>query len=390
MSAQEVTLVVCDAVEFMRVGIQHQLNKVGGIQILGSAGTCAEAIERARSLRPSVLLVDMDAPVMKGIELTRQVTAELVDVRVLALSNSIDHTRVISALSAGARGYCLKTIVGEDLAAAVRGASSGAVWLDAAVADAIIMLNKFQPESVLAEAAKEGLRLAFTTRELDVLSLLIAGFSNGKIAEKLNLSSETVKTHMRHVMEKLDVTDRTNAAIKAMQLGLVGNLPTPRNGRDLAGAGAQPVLPPGEGSSFEQPQRNMRLSIAENPKTPLSVLRVLAQDENSLIHDQAQETLKVADLEINLVLEDFVVESGENYKLGSLLVKADLLTETQLNELLHTASEKNILLGHAIARTCALPIEIVSNALVLQSRLRRKEISEDEMIANLRQAIAPS
>jgi two-component system, NarL family, response regulator LiaR len=387
MGAPVVTLVVCDANEFMRVGIEHQLNKIGGVQIVGFAGTCSEAYDCARSLKPAVLLVDMDSPIMRGIELTRQVSSELPEVRVVAMSNSIDDTRVLGALSAGARGYCLKTIAGENLAAAVRGAASGAVWLDAAVADAVLIFNRPQQNSTaVAEETKEGHKVAFTTRELDVLSLLIVGHSNGRIAEKLSLSPETVKTHMRHVMEKLDVNDRTNAAIKAIQLGLVGGAPSPRNGRDLSAADNVQPAPFTENSTFEQPQKNMRLSIAEDPKTPLSVLKKLAQDEDGLIQDQAQKTMKVADLEINLVLEDFVAESGDNYKLGSLLVEAELLTESQLNELLRIAGEKKILLGHALARMNALPVETISSALILQSRLRRKEISESEMIATLKES----
>jgi hypothetical protein len=128
----------------------------------------------------------------------------------------------------------------------------------------------------------------------------------------------------------------------------------------------------------------VRVAVAEDPYTPLTILKRLADDENAYVQHQAKRTIDVVELEIALAEEDFLVEPGEHYKLGVLLVAAHLLTQNQVEELLRIAKDKGIPFGQAIARMKALPKQKITQALLLQSKLRRNEISELDVIKLLK------
>jgi NarL family two-component system response regulator LiaR len=173
--------------------------------------------------------MDVEMPVMDGIESTRQIKEAAPDVRVIMLTSHKSDQTIFAALSAGANGYCLKNINAQQLAAVIRMVAEGAAWLDPGIANRVLSAyasHDSQGQAAAAASAppkakQQKTSITLSPRETEVLRLVADGLSNQKIAEKLGLGLETVKTHMRHIMEKLAVSDRTEAAVKAMKQGIV-------------------------------------------------------------------------------------------------------------------------------------------------------------------------
>lgn len=133
----------------------------------------------------------------------------------------------------------------------------------------------------------------------------------------------------------------------------------------------------------------VRFSLAEDPHTPVSVLKELAEDEHPHVQHQAHRTIEVIEMELALAEEEYVIEDGAGHKLGTLLVAAKLLSQTQVDELLRIATEIGSPLGQALARHRALPKQTITEALILQSKLRRNEITELEAVEALRRSRPP-
>jgi NarL family two-component system response regulator LiaR len=176
-------------------------------------------VAMAADLRPAIVLMDIGLPKVDGIEATQQVKKALPETRILMFSSADEEDVVFAALAAGADGYCLKSISGEQLEVAIRAILSGAAWLDPAIAAKVLTRAGGKVDSASASGQKG--KFALSPREIEVLELLVNGSSNREIADALVVSQETVKTHMRHIMEKLAVSDRTQAAVKAMRENLV-------------------------------------------------------------------------------------------------------------------------------------------------------------------------
>lgn len=209
----QIRVLVAEDHEITRTGLCLTLGQVEGIEVVGDAADGQSAAQKAISLRPDVVLMDIRMPTMDGIESTRSIKESLPDTKVLILTSYADDIDVIGALDAGADGYCLKTINKEKLVTAIQAVYDRAAWLDQEVAGRIL-------RGRLATRKSEG-QLGLSEREMEVLRLIVEGLTNQGIADRLCLSVETIKTHVRHVMEKLGVSDRTQAAVKAIQVGLV-------------------------------------------------------------------------------------------------------------------------------------------------------------------------
>ncbi len=226
-----ISVLIVDDQEIVRVGLKVVLEKqVPGqqnIEVIGVAIDGLDALEKLEALKPDVVVMDIGLPFMDGVETTRQVKGKNENIKVVMLTSHRDDRHIFAALAAGADGYCLKETSGEQLCFAVRSVFDGAAWLDPLIARKLLSaslnnLKSLDASSLKEQDSKENKKdiESLSSRELDVLRLVTDGLTNQEIAEKLVLSVETVKTHMRHIMEKLRVSDRTQAAVKAMREGL--------------------------------------------------------------------------------------------------------------------------------------------------------------------------
>jgi DNA-binding NarL/FixJ family response regulator len=227
-------VVVADDQALVRVGFCGIIAATPGFAVVGEAGNGTEAVEAARRTVPDVILMDVRMPVMDGIEATRQITAST-DVRVLILTTFDLDEYVFAALRAGASGFLLKDTVPADLLNAVRVVAAGDALLAPSVTRRLI--GEFAripraagtPQAASQDTARPGaagtaggkLLRGLTERELEVLTMVARGRSNAEIAEQLTISPATAKTHVAHLLTKLDARDRIQLVIIAYQSGLV-------------------------------------------------------------------------------------------------------------------------------------------------------------------------
>lgn len=211
--------------EITRVGLKLTLEHIPGFKVVGEAEDGKGAVKKVADLKPHVVLMDIGLPLMDGIDATTRIKEEVPGTRVIMLTSHDNDRDIFAALGAGADGYCLKEVSGSQLIMAIRAVADGVAWLDPGVASRV--LRACATVTPPAPAGEDGAPKAapspspLSQRELDVLRLVVEGLSNQEIADRLILSVETVKTHMRHIMEKMAVSDRTQAAVKAMREGLV-------------------------------------------------------------------------------------------------------------------------------------------------------------------------
>lgn len=214
-----IRLVLADDQAVVRGGLRMILGAQPDFEVVGEAGDGDEAVARVRELRPDVALMDIRMPGLDGIEATRRICADPVSsTRVLVLTTYDLDEYLYEAMRAGASGFLLKTADPADLAAGVRTVARG----DALVAPEITrrLLGEFTSGPRPGADRPDGLD-ELTGRELEVLRLLARGLSNAEIAAELFLSAGTVKTHVAHVLAKLDLRDRVQAVVAAYESGLV-------------------------------------------------------------------------------------------------------------------------------------------------------------------------
>lgn len=197
--------------QITRIGLRCSLEVIEDFEIIAEAEDGKLAVAKAQELHPDVILMDIGLPGLSGIEAVKAI-------KILMLTSHERSEDVYAALSVDCDGYCLKDIDTVQLSAAIRAVHSGGVWLDPGIAKHVVKGHlKVGPAKEKDSSNDAGL----SERELEVLSLVVEGMSNQEIADRLFVSAETVKTHMRHLMEKLAVSDRTQAAVKALREGLV-------------------------------------------------------------------------------------------------------------------------------------------------------------------------
>ena len=211
--ADAITILVVDDHAVVREGLRAFLSVQDGFDIVGEASDGDEALERAEQLDPDVILMDLVMPKLDGVSAMRELRERAPRTRVIVLTSFLEDDRLLPALEAGAAGYLLKDSQPAELARAVRAAHAGEAIIDPTVAARLVhALSERPPAPALDD---------LTARERDVLALIAQGRSNKRIALELGISEKTVKTHVGHVLAKLDVTDRTQAAVLAVQAGLV-------------------------------------------------------------------------------------------------------------------------------------------------------------------------
>lgn len=221
MNESDIKVLVVDDQRLVREGIASLLALQAGIQVLGTATNGEEALEMAVERKPQVILMDVRMPRMDGIEATIEIRKRLPDCQVLMLTTFDDEEYIVKSMTAGASGYLLKDIPAQDLAQAVRLTHAGIYQLSPTVAGKLVgqlNLPAFRANQARKAAIPE---VDLTERELEVLRLVATGATNKEIAEKLSVSEGTVKNHMSSILTRLGLRDRLQAALYALEHGLV-------------------------------------------------------------------------------------------------------------------------------------------------------------------------
>jgi DNA-binding NarL/FixJ family response regulator len=208
-------LLLVDDHKIMRHGIRSLLEKEAGMEVLEETNNGRAAIELARNLSPDVVIMDIAMHDLNGIEATRQITAELPEVKVIILSMHSDRQMVADALQAGASGYLLKDCEFEELVRAIETVVTHRTYLSPEIAD--ILVENFVRQSPVSESSASSV---LTSREREVLQLLAEGKTTKEIATALCLSTKTVETHRRQMMEKLNIYSVANLIKFAIRTGL--------------------------------------------------------------------------------------------------------------------------------------------------------------------------
>jgi DNA-binding NarL/FixJ family response regulator len=211
-------VLIADDQALVRAGFRKLLESAPGVEVVGEAADGREAVDQARRLRPTLVLMDIRVPGMDGIEATRRLTADGDGARVLILATFGLDDYVYEALRAGASGFMLKDAPPEELLAAIEVIARGDALIAPAVTRSVIAeFVRRSPAPSSPPPVLEGL----TEREREVLELLARGLSNAEIADRLVVSAGTVKTHVAHVLSKLGLRDRVQAVILAYESGIV-------------------------------------------------------------------------------------------------------------------------------------------------------------------------
>lgn len=223
-------LLLVDDHAMVRRGLQVFLSTQPDIKVIGEASNGREALERTAELQPDIILMDLHMPVMDGIETAKQLRISHPQVKIIVLTSFSDQDHVLPAIRVGIKGYLLKDIEPEALVVAIRKVHSGQVELHSAAASQLMnLMAASAPEQL--DVSNSDLNGSGTTsititgselltpREQEVLDLIALGMSNKEIASTLVITEKTVKTHVSHVLGKLNLSDRTQAAIFALKSG---------------------------------------------------------------------------------------------------------------------------------------------------------------------------
>jgi DNA-binding NarL/FixJ family response regulator len=218
---KKLRLLLVDDQAMFREGLRVLLSLQPDLEVVAEVGDGAAAVEAARTLAPDVVLMDLRMPGVGGVEATRRLKAAQPDVRVIVLTTFEEDEEVFAALRAGAVGYLLKASPSEKLCEAIRLATRGEMLLEPSVAAKLV--NEFTRLAGRAPVPVKPVALIepLSAREREVLRFLADGLSNKEIGQRLNIAEGTVKNHMSQVLGKLGVLDRTQAALRARELGLI-------------------------------------------------------------------------------------------------------------------------------------------------------------------------
>lgn len=205
-NSKPIRILVVDDHFMVRMGLSASLNIEPDMEVVAEAGNGEDALQAYRKQRPSLVLMDLRLPGMSGTDCTAAILREFPDAAILMLSTHSGEEEIYRSMQAGARGYVLKSAMREELLRAIRDVQEGKRYLDPPVAALL--------------AARLSHR-SLTTREMEVLRMVVKGMGNKQIARFLNIAEVTVKLHVSHVLEKLNVKDRTEAATAALQRGII-------------------------------------------------------------------------------------------------------------------------------------------------------------------------
>ncbi len=232
-----IRIVIVEDHELTRMGLEAALQRCEGIEAIGSAANGLQGLELLIRKQPDVAVVDIGLPDIDGIELIRRFRekqdASSYPTKILMLTMHSTEDAVMAAFAAGADAYCMKDINMDKLEEAIRSTYEGQAWIDPTIASIVLQQlrqrsqtagvtdNTIQIKALEGEYAEIVGNAGLTEREIEILQLIVRGCSNAEIAEQLFVTVGTIKTHVRHILNKLCVDDRTHAAVLALRAGLI-------------------------------------------------------------------------------------------------------------------------------------------------------------------------
>ena len=217
-----IKVLIADDHKMFRQGLRMLFEMEPDIKVVGEARDGVEVQELARTLEPDIILMDINMPGADGVEATRRILKEQPGISVVILTMFREDEHVFQAIRAGAKGYLLKDADSAEVVRALRTVAGGASVLDPAMTSKVF--NQFR---LMADLSEKSNREGLTDRELEILGLIAEGASNREIGDKLHLSEKTIKNYITSIFQKLKMSDRTQAAVYALQHGLIskGHLP---------------------------------------------------------------------------------------------------------------------------------------------------------------------
>lgn len=236
--AKKIRMMLVEDHVLTRIGLRVSLEKYNNLEIIAETANGKEAVEFANSKKPDLVIMDIGLIELDGIEATKKIKEINPNIKVIMLTSHESDREIIASLAGGADGYCLKDTPPEQLYTAIQSVNEGSAWLSSQVAEKV--LRSFYGKDISQIKSSELTRdltvlgekktprppsvipiVPLSDRELEVLKLIVDGKSNQEIADKLFVTLATVKTHVRSILNKLSVDDRTQAAVKAMREGIV-------------------------------------------------------------------------------------------------------------------------------------------------------------------------
>lgn len=215
MADKPIRVLLADDHDLVREGLSSLLSTDPGVEVVGEATTGAEAIELTRQLEPDLVLLDIRMPDIDGLQAVATIKRDRPRTAVLMVTMYEDPGYLVKAIGAGATGYVLKGVRRAELLQMIRTVAGGGSAIDPALMSSVLRGMTAAPEPM------EDLGTRLTARELQVLRLIVDGLTNKEIAGRLCVSTDTVKRHVEHIIKKLQVSDRTQAAVQAVRRGLV-------------------------------------------------------------------------------------------------------------------------------------------------------------------------
>ncbi len=215
-----IRILLVDDQALFREGLHTLLSVHDDLEVVGEASNGQEAIDAVEKLGPDVVLMDLRMPVLNGVAATRQITESAANSRVIVLTTFDDDEYIFDGLRAGAVGYLLKDVPSAKLVEAIRAAAQGESFLQPSVA-AKVLAEFSRMAAPNTAVSQQDLVEPLSERELEILGVLATGASNREIANELFITEGTVKNHVTNILGKLGVRDRTQAALKAKELGLI-------------------------------------------------------------------------------------------------------------------------------------------------------------------------
>ena len=217
-----ITVLLVEDHQLTRESLFFGLSKCPDIQVVGEAKNGQEAVSEVEKHTPDMVLMDIALPMMNGIQATQAIKQQHPGVKVVMLTSHNEQENVFNAFAAGAEGYCMKDIKLERLVQVMEMVMEGSLWLDPSIAGLILKVMPMIAEKLAkTPSSPAGPKIELSAREHEILALIAEGLNNKDIADRLIISLFTVKNHVRSIIQKLAVDDRTQAAIYALKNGLI-------------------------------------------------------------------------------------------------------------------------------------------------------------------------